>query len=355
MIVTVIGARPQFVKAAVVSKALKDLGIEEKIIHTGQHYDTRMSQVFWDELGIPPYALNLEVGSGTHGQQTARMLEKIETYLLEHEEKVKAVMVYGDTNSTIAAALAASKLHIKVIHVEAGLRSFNRLMPEEINRILTDHISDLLFCSSVEGVQQLTKEGIKNNVYDVGDVMYDALLSFLEIAERKIELKNILPFENQDFALATIHRPSNTDDFDSLNQIIEALGQLNMNCLWPVHPRNKKRLSELRIPANLFLIEPVSYLEMLVLLKNCYKVLTDSGGVQKEAYWMRKPCVTLRKETEWVETLEQNWNILAHNDTKNILSAFKKDIDRSTWKNIYGDGKAAKKIAATIHDTFYKN
>jgi len=350
-ILTIVGARPQFVKAAVVSKALAKEGISEQIIHTGQHYDDAMSTVFWDELGIPAPNINLEIGSGSHGMQTGFMLQKIESFILSADEKPSALLVYGDTNSTLAGALVASKLHIPVIHVEAGLRSFNKEMPEEINRIMTDHVSDLLFCSSEFGVSQLEKEGITNGVHNVGDVMYDAVRIFSKIASEKLSLSDITSFRSCDFALATVHRPSNTDNAENLSSILDAFSEMNTNILWPVHPRNKSRLKEQVIPENLTLIEPVSYFEMMVLLNDCKLVLTDSGGLQKEAYWLKKQCITLREETEWVETLYDGWNTLAGADKSSILNAFKTSV-KSSWKPLYGEGNASNKIAQAIKKNF---
>lgn len=346
-VLTIIGARPQFVKAAVVSKALSEAGIDEQIVHTGQHYDHEMSTVFWEELGLPAPSVNLEVGSGSHGKQTGIMLQKLEEFIFDLPEKPDALLVYGDTNSTLAGAIVASKLHIPVVHVEAGLRSFNREMPEEINRVLTDHASEILFCSSKQGVEQLSKEGITRNVHNVGDVMYDALLTFSDIADKKFKLQDIISFEADTYYLTTIHRPSNTDNDKNLNSIIGAFGKLEKPVVWPVHPRNKKKLAELDIPENLHLIEPVSYFKMMVLLKNCTKVITDSGGLQKEAYWMKKPCITVREETEWVETLEGGWNILTGPIQKNIILSVQKSPTQS-WRSLYGDGKAAAKIASIL-------
>jgi len=346
-ILTIVGARPQFVKAAVVSKALADNNIQEKIIHTGQHYDQNMSTVFWEELNIPAPSRNLEIGSGRHGFQTGKMLEKIEDYILNAESTPSALLVYGDTNSTLAGALVASKLHIPVIHVEAGLRSFNKAMPEEINRIMTDHVSDLLFCSSSFGVIQLEKEGITSGVYDCGDVMYDAVNTFSKIAEQKLSLIDITNLPAESYSLATIHRPSNTDNKDNLLSILEAFKEVEDPILWPLHPRNKSIVSALPIPSNLKLIDPVSYFEMMLLLKNSKKVLTDSGGLQKEAYWMKKQCITLREETEWVETLEGGWNILTGVSTEKIVHAYQKQPTTS-WTSLYGDGNAAIKIAQEI-------
>jgi UDP-GlcNAc3NAcA epimerase len=306
-----------------------------------------MSTVFWEELDLPAPSVNLEVGSGSHGKQTGIMLQKIEDYILNLAEHPDALLVYGDTNSTLAGTIVASKLHIPVVHVEAGLRSFNREMPEEINRVLTDHASEILFCSSKQGVKQLNKEGISDNVFNVGDVMYDALFTFSEIANKKIELKQILPFSTKEYYLATIHRPSNTDSNTNLNSILQAFGKLSKPVVWPVHPRNKERLSELDIPKNLKLIDPVSYFKMMVLLKNSAKVLTDSGGLQKEAYWMKKPCITVREETEWVETLNGGWNQLTGVDKTSILKAIKQNPTKE-WTPLYGTGEAARKIAEVL-------
>lgn len=353
MIVTIIGARPQFIKAAVVSHALQGVGIEEKIIHTGQHYDATMSEVFWDELKIPRYEINLNVGSGTHAEQTASMLVKLEHFLTANQQRIKAVLLYGDTNSTLAGALAASKLGIKIIHIESGLRSFNRAMPEEINRIVTDQLSDILFCPSSHSMDQLKKEGITRNVYDVGDVMYDALIRFSGLSG-KVAIEGAL-HELGTFHLLTIHRPSNTDNVANMRSILAALSGSPANFVWPIHPRTKKLIEEnaVEIPANVRIFSPFSYFEMLYALKYCNKVLTDSGGLQKEAYWMRKPCITLRSETEWVETLHHNWNMLAGSDTLQIKEALQTNVDPTTWVELYGDGNASKHIAKTIKSLLY--
>ncbi len=350
-ILTIVGARPQFVKAAVVSHALHSRGINEQIIHTGQHYDYEMSTVFWEELGIPAPASNLEVGSGTHGTQTGFMLTKLEQYILDLKKKPAALLVYGDTNSTLAGALVASKLHIPIVHIEAGLRSFNREMPEEINRVVTDHISSFLFCSSQPSVEQLAKEGITENVFNVGDVMYDALLRFSEIAESKISLNSIIPFLEEQYYLATVHRPVNTDSDTNLDAILEAFAGLDKPVVWPVHPRNKKKLTDKKIPVNLHLIEPASYHQMMILLKNSYKVITDSGGLQKEAYWMKKQCITIREQTEWTETLEGEWNILTGADASHIIYA-SQQTPSTKWTPLYGDGKASQKIAEQLQQAF---
>ncbi len=346
-VVTILGARPQFVKAAVVSRALAELGINETIIHTGQHYDHAMSGIFWDELGIPSPEINLQVGSSSHGKQTASMLDQIEEFLLKRLQDISALMVYGDTNSTISGALAAAKLHIPVIHVEAGLRSFNKMMPEEVNRILTDHISDLLFCSSELGVNQLKNEGIDKGVFNVGDVMFDALLTFSDIAKFRQKLSGMIPFKNHEYYLATIHRPSNTDNIEHLKGILGAFSEFKKPVVWPVHPRNKAMLESMKLPENLFTIDPQPYFNMLVLLENTELVLTDSGGLQKEAYWKRKPCITLREETEWVETLDNGWNQLTGANQQKISNAIKLK-PTAPWKPIYGNGKASESIALEI-------
>jgi UDP-GlcNAc3NAcA epimerase len=348
-ILTIVGARPQFVKAAVVSKALSKVNIQEEIIHTGQHYDYNMSTVFWKELNIPAPSVNLEIGSGQHGSQTGQMMEQIEKIILSAELKPQALLVYGDTNSTLAGALVASKLNIPILHIEAGLRSFNKEMPEEINRILTDHVSDLLFCSSDTGVKQLKKEGLTKGVHNCGDVMYDAVKIFSKIAEKKIDLSNITSLKSGSYSLATIHRPSNTDTPENIKSIVEAFSDIKQPIIWPVHPRNKTRIAQLTVPQNLILIDPVSYLEMLLLIKHSEKVLTDSGGLQKEAYWLQKQCITLRNETEWIETLNGDWNTLVGSNKIKILRAFN-DSPKSNWVPLYGNGKASEKIASQILD-----
>ncbi|MBO6794888.1 MAG: UDP-N-acetylglucosamine 2-epimerase (non-hydrolyzing) [Balneolaceae bacterium] len=347
-IITVVGARPQFIKAAVVSKALHSIGINEDIVHTGQHYDHSMSTIFWEELDIPVPSTNLNIGSGSHGAQTGEMMIQLESFILNRKSTPNAILVYGDTNSTLAGALVASKLHIPIIHIEAGLRSFNRKMPEEINRLLTDQISDILFCSSEIGVHQLEKEQIEGSIYNVGDVMYDAFLTFSEISKKKKTDTELL---FSDYLLATIHRPSNTDSDNNLNQILEAFNTINQTIVWPVHPRNKQKLSNRNLPNNLVLLEPQSYFDMNALLRNCEKVITDSGGLQKEAYWAKKPCITVRDETEWVETLHGGWNQLTGPDTNKIMKAFNA-APNTHWKPLYGDGNAANAIATKLKDFF---
>lgn len=311
-IVSVLGARPQFVKAAVVSRALASAGnMREVLVHTGQHFDANMSAVFFDELGIPEPGINLGIGGGHHGQNTGRMLEAVERVLLEH--RPDWVLVYGDTDSTLAGALAAVKLHIPVAHVEAGLRSFNRRMPEEVNRVLTDHAANLLLAPTGLAVANLSREGINGDkVRLVGDVMYDAALYYGRIAEERSRVLSQLGLAGNGYVLATIHRPANTDDRDALGGILTAFGRSRLPVVWPVHPRTRKRLADfgLPIPASVRPIDPVGYLDMVMLEKHARLIATDSGGVQKEAFFHRVPCFTLREETEWVELVELGVNRL---------------------------------------------
>jgi UDP-GlcNAc3NAcA epimerase len=343
-IVSIIGARPQFIKAAVVSKEIiKTDGIEDVLVHTGQHYDENMSKVFFDELEIPKPDYNLSVGSASHAIQTGEMLIKIEEVLLA--EKPDWVLVYGDTNSTIAGGLAAAKLQIKIAHVEAGLRSFNRLMPEEINRITTDRISDLLLVPSLNAMRLLENEGLKENSLFVGDVMFDSILFYQKMAEQKFSISDIT--NEKEFYLATVHRAENTDDKDRLQNIFSAFSEMGKPVILPLHPRTKSKLEGIQFNDNIKIIEPVSYLEMILLLKNSSKVLTDSGGLQKEAYFMQKPCITLRDETEWIETLNGNWNFIVGTDRNLIIEK----ISVNTFDEqgeYYGDGKAGEKIVKAL-------
>lgn len=342
-IVNLVGARPQFVKAAVISKVINKLdGVSEVLIHTGQHYDEKMSKVFFDELEIPHPDYNLEVGSGSHGKQTALMLERVEEVLIK--EKPDCVLVYGDTNSTVAGALAASKLHIKIAHVEAGLRSFNRLMPEEINRIATDHISDLLFAPSINAMELLEKEGLKSKSIFTGDVMYDSILFYKEFAEKKYSLSDITSLN--DYYLATVHRQENTDNPQRLKNIFEAFAKLDAPVILPLHPRTKKLIGNIDV-SNVEIIDPVSYLELIILLKNSKKVLTDSGGLQKEAFFMQKPCITLRDETEWIETLNGNWNFIVGTDVDLILEKIGVD-NYQKQLDYFGNGKAGDVIINSL-------
>lgn len=347
MILTILGARPQFIKAAALSKSFIEHGIQERIIHTGQHYDYNMSDVFFKELDIPGIYKNLEIGSSNHGKQTGLMLAAIESEIVSLGNKLNAVLVFGDTNSTVAGALAAAKLHIPVIHVEAGLRSYNRKMPEEINRVMTDHLSDLLFCSSEIGVENLKKEGISVGVYNAGDIMQDSVNTFLPLAKEPND-SVIQSVVKDTFNLMTVHRPANTDNPTKLQGILDGIAKTGIKTIWPVHPRNKSQISNFRVPGNIVLTEPLSYFEMLFCLKNANQVLTDSGGLQKEAYWLKTPCITIRPETEWVETLHHCWNQLCDTESDSIYKCSKIQPDQGSWKNLYGNGTAGNQISEKI-------
>jgi len=343
-VTNVVGARPQFIKCAVVSREIRgNPDFEEVIIHTGQHYDRNMSEIFFRELDIPEPDLNLGVGSGTHAVQTAQILSAIEKTL--QDIRPDWVLVYGDTNSTLAAALAAVKLNLRIAHVEAGLRSFNRSMPEEINRIVTDHTADLLLAPTRNAMELLAKEGLAHRSIQVGDVMYDSVLHSRQLAEKKFSGQDLVPWDR--FYLATVHRQENTDRRDRLQQILEAFSKMDLPVVLPAHPRIRDILSRLPLGENLKIIEPVGYLKMLMLISCSEKVLTDSGGLQKEAYFNGKQCITLRDETEWTETLENNWNILAGADSNSILECMKKEIT-GPQGNFFGDGRAGQKILATL-------
>jgi len=352
-VLTVVGARPQFIKASAVSKAIEEFNnqhegreyIKEILVHTGQHYDYEMSKVFFEELDLREPDYYLSVGSGPHGWQTGEMLKRVEEVLLK--EKPDLVMVYGDTNSTLAGALAAAKLHIPVAHVEAGLRSFNKRMPEEVNRVLTDHLSTYLFCPTRTAVENLSREGIKEGVYLVGDVMCDVLLSNIERVRKKSKILEVLGIESGRYLLATIHRAENVDNPCNLKSIIEAFSSLEETIVFPVHPRTQKALSELGIcvNSNIRVINPVGYLDMLNLEKNARLVLTDSGGVQKEAYILGVPCITLREETEWIETVEAGWNCLVGINPDEIKKAVRTFYpDNRNRPGLFGDGKSSKEI-----------
>lgn len=351
-ILTVIGARPQFIKASVVSSAIQQsTGLQEKIIHTGQHFDVNMSSIFFDQLGIPKPHYQLDINSGSHGSMTGRMLEAIESICLE--EKPDRLMVYGDTNSTLAGALVASKLHIPVAHIEAGLRSFNMRMPEEINRILTDQVSDILFCPTKTAVKNLKNEGFDQKpvkVLNVGDVMQDSSIFFAERAVKGQSLNNV---PEKDFIVATLHRAENTDDILRLKAIIDALNHIHNHILpvvLPLHPRTQKVIKSLGLNLQMLVLEPVGYLEMLWLLKHCKVVVSDSGGVQKEAFFFKKPCVTMRDQTEWVELIECGVNVLAGADTQNIIDFTKMMLGKEIRDplNMYGGGHAAYNIVKEL-------
>lgn len=358
-ILTIIGARPQFIKAAPFSEVYRKEN-KEILVHTGQHYDANMSDVFFEELGIPKPHYNLEVGSGNHGLQTGRMLEKIEEIILK--EKPDGVLVYGDTNSTLAGALAASKLNIPVFHVEAGLRSNNKLMPEEQNRLLTDHISHLLLCPTKTAVSNLEKEGIITGVINTGDIMYDVVLRNINISnirysngkwleELKVVNNEIPNIKEKGYYLATIHRAENTNEKWKLLEIFSAFEKMDKPVILPLHPRTRKIIEQLEIKLdNTIVIDPVGYLLMLYLTANAYMVVTDSGGLQKEAYFLKTPCTTLRDQTEWVETLENDWNVLSPIDTKKILEKVNRELHCLQYPQplLFGDGNAAEKICNAI-------
>jgi len=340
-ILTVVGARPQFIKAAAVSRAIRARdSMSEIMVHTGQHFDANMSDVFFDELEIAPPAHHLGIGGGGHGRMTGRMLEGIEEIL--EAGRPDWVLIYGDTNSTIAGALAAAKLHIPVAHVEAGLRSFNKRMPEEINRILTDHVSTLLFCPTQTAVDNLANEGITAGVHHVGDVMYDATLDARAKARETSDIVARLQLEPGKYVLSTVHRAENTDSRDTLVAVLDHLKAkaAEMPVVLPLHPRTAGAAKKHGLNFDgLTVIDPVGYLDMAALLDGCAEVLTDSGGVQKEAYFHRKPCTTLRDETEWVETIEAGWNRLWKG--ADFVSPRKDIAD-------YGDGKSAERILDLI-------
>jgi UDP-GlcNAc3NAcA epimerase len=358
-IVTIIGARPQFIKAAAVSREIRqhnessDNHVREVIIHTGQHFDKNMSDIFFTELDIPKPDYNLEIANLSHGAMTGRMLEAIEAVLQEQQPNL--VLIYGDTNSTLAGALAASKMHIPVSHVESGLRSFNMSMPEEINRILSDRISNYLFCPTQTAVDNLNDEGITDGVYNVGDVMYDVTLYYTERAKEQVDLNQWGVKEGQ-YALCTIHRAENTDNTSRLESILEALREIatEVPVIFPIHPRTRQLLRNIDREDwlhGITILEPLPYLEMLRLEMSAKAILTDSGGIQKEAFFHRVPCITMRDETEWVETLSMSWNTITGADKAKILSAFydaglphKNPSDNMP----YGKGDSAIHILETI-------
>lgn len=348
-IASIVGARPQFIKSAPVSKAIAAAGHQEFQIHTGQHYDYGMSKVFFEDLNIAEPAINLGIGSGTHAEQTGRMLMGIETAFIS--QKPEVVLVYGDTNSTLAGALAAAKLNIRLAHVEAGLRSFNRRMPEEHNRVLTDHCSDLLFCPTQAAVDNLSREGIDEGVHLVGDTMYDAVLQFGELALQRSKILQSLKLEPKKYLLTTLHRAYNTDDPGNLNNILTAYQKVEDTIIFPIHPRTKQAIKTagIAIPRNVHVIDPVGYLDMLVLEKNARLILTDSGGMQKEAYFFRVPCLTLRPETEWIETVKSGWNLLVGSEPGRIIDGiYRHDWPDNQPPSFYGDGHASEKIVQLL-------
>lgn len=362
-VITVVGARPQFIKAAAFSRAVRELNLleqgvmEEIIVHTGQHYDRNMSDVFFQELGIPEPGYHLQIGSGLHGSQTGLMLAEIERVLLG--EKPDVVLLYGDTNSTLAGALAAAKLQISVAHIEAGLRSFNRRMPEEVNRVMADHLSNQLFCPTEEAVANLAREGITKGVFNVGDVMYDSMLHYRRQIEAAPKALKALGLEPSGYVLATVHRAENTDSDTNLRQIFSALAQIQERTpvIVALHPRTRKFLDShgIRVTDGIRLLEPLPYLEMIELEAGARLILTDSGGVQKEAFFVNRPCLTLREETEWVETVAAGANRLCGASRDRIMEAFE-DFETTELHpgsgavSPYGDGTAASKIARLLLD-----
>jgi len=359
-IISIVGARPQFIKAAAVSRVLrKTQGVREVLVHTGQHYDANMSEVFFKELEIPRPDYNLGIGSATHGAQTGRMLEAIEEVLLR--EKPDWVLVYGDTNSTLAGALAAVKLHIPVAHIEAGLRSFSRRMPEEINRVLTDHASDILFAPTKAAVENLRREGIsEERIQLVGDVMYDVALYYGKKADCRSQILNQLELKPKEYILATIHRAENTDDPQRLRAIFEGFSEVaqEIKVVLPLHPRTRAALVEVglydKVARSVCLIEPVGYLDMVMLEKNARVIATDSGGVQKEAFFYRVPCLTLRDETEWVELVDLGWNRIIPPTSKERVSAgICENLQTSGGSDgyPYGDGESAERIVHLLMNT----
>ena len=352
-IITIIGARPQFIKAVMVSRLIRK-NHKEILLHTGQHYDQCMSDIFFKDLDLPRPDYNLDIGSASHAEQTANMLIDIEKVLLK--EKADSVLVYGDTNSTLAGGLAAAKLNLPVFHIEAGLRSYNKKMPEEINRIITDHLSSLLFCPTQTAVDNLKSEGIKEGVFFSGDVMYDSTRYFYKKAKNKSDVLNKLKLKTNNYYLTTIHRVQNTDNKDKLAVILDTFNSVNKEVIFPIHPRTKKQMDRYCFMQacypNIRFIKPVGYFAMLVLIKNARKVLTDSGGIQKEAFFLKTPCITLRDETEWPETLIKGKNKIVKINKKEII----KEIENSVFSNqlyegsLFGDSKASQKIVKIIEE-----
>lgn len=353
-ILTIAGTRPQLVKIGAVSRVLRE-SFEEVLVNTGQHYDYNMAGVFFEELNIPKPNYDLGIGSDTHGRQTGRMMIAVEEIV--EKEQPDAIIVYGDTNSTLAGAIVASKLHIPLIHIEAGLRSYNKEMPEEINRIMTDHVSTLLFVPTDLAVANLAKEGITEGIHQVGDVMYDAVLYNMETAERKHSLAdyNLI---SREYVLGTIHRPDNTDNIERLEAILTAFSTLEEKVYLPLHPRTKSKIASfglnpiLEQAKNIEIVEPISYLEMLLLEKHAKAIVTDSGGIQKEAYFAKVPCITLRDQTEWLETIETGWNQLVNPLEVNLVEKLSNLKKGQPIDDLYGDGQAAKKIVAVLKAYF---
>ena len=344
-IVTVIGARPQFIKASLMSLNFLKKNINEVIVHTGQHFDTNMSEIFFDEMQIPKPKYNLNIQSLTHGAMTGRQIEEIEKILFE--EKPDWLLVYGDTNSTLSGALAAAKMNIKIAHVESGLRSFNRSMPEEINRLLTDHLSDILFVPSLNAENNLISEGIsKEKIQNVGDIMYETSIFFSKHANKKSKILKKLKLKKKEYILSTIHRQENTDSKERLHDIFAGLSYSKLPVFIPIHPRTMKKVKDynLVIEKNINFIPPLGYLDMILLQKNASLIATDSGGIQKEAYFYNVPCLTLRDETEWIELVESGANFLCGSNVSKIKSYINRKFKEIKHDNFYGDGKTSSKI-----------
>ena len=348
-VVSVVGPRPQFIKAFAVSRELRP-DHEEVLVHTGQHYDEKMSDVFFEELGMPEPDYNLGVGSDSHGRQTAAMLEGIEGVLANEVPDV--LLLYGDTNSTLAGAIAGAKMELTVAHVEAGLRSYNREMPEETNRVLTDNASDVLFAPSESAVETLEKEGITEGVHFAGDVMYDAILWARDVAREKSEILNDLSVQADKFILSTVHRATNTDNRNTLESIIDGLSNAPLPVVLPLHPRTEERLEEYGLREwatdELEIIDPVGYIDFVRLIDDAERIATDSGGVQKEAFYLGTPCVTMREETEWRETTECGWNRLVGSDSIKIRDALEADDWPENKPDLYGDGQASRCVIEVL-------
>lgn len=353
-VLTIVGARPQFIKAAPVSRILRQHH-DEYLVHTGQHYDDAMSDLFFRQLSIPAPNVNLEVGSGRHGAQTGAMLPGIESIAIE--QRPDWMLIYGDTNSTLAGALVAAKLHIPVAHVEAGLRSYDRRMPEEVNRVVADHLSDLLLCPTGTAVANLAKEGIADGVLMVGDVMFDAFRQNLEVARRSSRILAELRLEKDGYQLLTVHRAENVDQPALLGAILRGVADSGKRVVFPVHPRTRAALSSsgAKPGPNVVLVDPVGYLEMLILEENAEAVVTDSGGVQKEAYFAGRPCITLRRQTEWTETVSAGWNVLVGTDAAAIAESMRGFRPRGVRPDLFGDGHAAERVVEALSTSIVAN
>lgn len=354
-IVTVLGARPQFIKSSVLSrKFLIDPNFNEIIIHTGQHFDERMSNIFFEELGIPKPNYNLNINSLSHGAMVGQQLEAIEKILIKEDPDL--LLVYGDTNSTLSGALAASKLKVKIVHIEAGMRSFNNNEPEEINRVLTDKLTNIFFTPTHNASKNLINEGVPDEkIFFVGDIMYEVALFYAKVAEKKSKILEIYGLKSKTYFLCTIHRQSNTENIEKLNSIFTALSKLEKKVLLPIHPRTKNIIikNDIKINSNVIIVDPVGYLDMVMLEKNAYKIITDSGGIQKEAFFHKVDCITMRNETEWVELVDAGVNFLVGNSSEKIINAVKTDAPRKAYcSNFYGNGNTSLKIIEVLSSLY---